>query len=116
MMNSTDEKIKQLLENSSGFLKNSFRKYTLVQDMATRLTPNKALQTVYILYLMANNDEERLKINADFWLSLEDLPLSEKEIMRKEFTQSFKNLLPLTQSLRQKVEDFVDKKSQKHAA
>jgi hypothetical protein len=49
-MNSTDEKIKNLLDESKGLLKNSFRKYVTVQEMVARLTQNKALQTVMILF------------------------------------------------------------------
>jgi hypothetical protein len=116
MMNSTDEKIKNLLNESKGLLKNSFRKYATVQDMVSRLTQNKALQTVMILFLMAKNEQERIQINNDFWLSVEVLSSEEQVSIRQEFTDSFKNMLPLANSLQQKVEDYVEIRNQKQAA
>jgi hypothetical protein len=116
MMNSTDEKIKNLLDESKGLLKNSFRKYATVQDMVSRLTQNKALQTVMILFLMAKNEQERTQINNDFWLSVEELSSEEQVSIRQEFTSSFKNMLPLANSLQQKVEDYVETRNQKQAA
>jgi hypothetical protein len=116
MMNSTDEKIKNLLEESKGLLRNSFRKYVTVQDMVSRLTQNKALQTVMILFLMAKDEDERTQINNDFWLSVEGLSSEEQVSIRQEFTSSFKNMLPLTVSLQQKVVDYLDESEQKQAA
>jgi hypothetical protein len=116
MMNSTDEKIKNLLDESKGLLKNSFRKYATVQDMVSRLTQNKALQTVMILFLMAKNEQERIQINNDFWLSAEGLSSEEQATIRQEFTSSFKNMLPLANSLQQQVEDYVENRNQKQAA
>jgi hypothetical protein len=116
MMNSTDEKIQNLLDESKGLLKNSFRKYVTVQDMVSRLTQNKALQTVMILFLMAKDEKERNQVNNDFWLSVEGLPSEEQVAIRQEFTNSFKNMLPLAVSLQGKVADYVDNSSQKQAA
>lgn len=116
MMNSTDEKMKSLLDESKGLLKNSFRKYVTVQEMVSKLTQNKALQTVMILFLMAKDEKERTQINNDFWLSVEELSSDEKASIRQEFTSSFKNMLPLAMSLQEKVEDYVENRNQKQAA
>jgi hypothetical protein len=116
MMNSTDEKIKNLLDESKGLLNNSFRKYATVQDMVSRLTQNKALQTVMILFLMAKDEQQRIQINNDFWLSVEALSSEEQVSIRQEFTDSFKNMLPLANSLQQKVEDYVEDRIQRQAA
>lgn len=111
MMNSTDEKIKNLLDESKGLLKNSFRKYVTVQEMVARLTQNKALQTVMILFLMAKDEKERTQINNDFWLSVQELSSEEQASIRQEFTSSFKNMLPLAISLAQKVGDYVENRN-----
>ncbi len=82
-------------------------KYTYVNDLVNRLTENKSLRTFYTLYLMAETDEVRLKLNQSFKeasLSLEGEALNN---FKKDFTDSFKNIMPLVKDLNNRVAEFA---------
>ena len=82
-------------------------KYTYVNDVVNRLTDNKSLQTFYTLFLMADTDEERLKLNNSFKeasLSLEGEALNN---FKKDFTDSFKKIMPLVKDLNSRVAEFA---------
>ena len=82
-------------------------KYTYVNDLVNRLTDNKSLQTFYTLFLMADTEEERLKLNNSFKeasLSLEGESLNN---FKKDFTDSFKKIMPLVKDLNSRVAEFA---------
>ncbi len=81
-------------------------KYTYVNDVVNRLTDNKSLKTFYTLFLMADTDEERLKLNDSFKeasLSLEGEALIN---FKRDFTESFKKIMPLVKDLNIRVAEF----------
>ena len=78
-----------------------------VNDLVNMLTDNKSLQTFYTLFLMADSDEERLKLNNSFKeasLSLEGEVLNN---FKKDFTESFIKIMPLVKDLNNRVAEFV---------
>ena len=82
-------------------------KYTYVNDLVNRLTDNKSLQTFYTLFLMTDTDEERLKHNNSFKaasLSLEGDALNN---FKKDFTDSFKKIMPFVRDLNSRVAEFA---------
>jgi hypothetical protein len=70
------------------------------------MTDNKALQTFYTLYLMAENEAERAQLNADFKQAWQALNGEELAVFKNEFTASFMQLLPIAQKLHQEVKAF----------
>jgi DNA-binding transcriptional regulator YbjK len=79
------------------------RKYTLVQDIVSRLTDNPAFRTFYTLYLMAETEEERKRIDQEFMREAKNLNEAEYRAFRVEFTNCVKRLPTLTSQLYQKV-------------
>ena len=82
-------------------------KYIYVNDLVNTLTDNKSLQTFYTLFLMADSDEERLKLNNSFKeasLSLEGEVLNN---FKKDFTESFIKIMPLVKDLNNRVSEFA---------
>ena len=82
-------------------------KYIYVNDFVNTLTDNKSLQTFYTLFLMADSDEERLKLNNSFKeasLSLEGEVLNN---FKKDFTESFIKIMPLVKDLNNRVSEFA---------
>lgn len=78
-------------------------KYQIVQDIVTKLTSNSAFRTFFTIYLMASNNEEREKIENDFWKELDKLPTEERQLLNAEFTRTFLQLPALTEDLKQRV-------------
>jgi hypothetical protein len=92
-------------------------KYAYVNDLVCQLTNNKSLQTFYILYLMADIDKERLKLNESFREASLSLEGEDLEHLKKDFTNSFIQILPLIKDLNMRVTEFADSlKIQKQAA
>jgi hypothetical protein len=92
-------------------------KYAYVNDLVCQLTNNKSLQTFYILYLMADTDKERLKLNESFREASLSLEGEDLEHLKKDFTNSFIKILPLIKDLNMRVTEFADSlKIQKQAA
>jgi hypothetical protein len=92
-------------------------KYAYVNDLVCQLTNNKSLQTFYILYLMADTDLERSKLNASFREASLSLEGDDLNVLKKDFTDSFKNILPLVKDLNSRVSEFAHAlKNQKQAA
>jgi hypothetical protein len=92
-------------------------KYAYVNDLVCQLTNNKSLQTFYILYLMADTDTERLKLNESFREASLSLEGEDLEHLKKDFTNSFIKILPLIKDLNMRVTEFADSlKIQKQAA
>ena len=98
----TTDKINTLLASITP-PKNVFRRYAHAQNMANRLTTNKTLQAAMVLFLMASTDEERKLINNDFEQTIQELSETEHSAFTEAFTQSFKNLLPLSDDLLNRV-------------
>lgn len=92
-------------------------KYTYVNDLVCQLTDNKALRTFYILYLMAETNEERLKLNATFNEASSFLNGEELTSFKKDFTHSFKKILPLLKDLNNSLSELNESiKAHKQAA
>lgn len=81
-------------------------KYQYVNELVNEMTSNKALQTFYTLYLMAEKEEERQQLNHDFKQAWQSLNVDELVVFKQEFTESFMQLLPIAQRLHQDVKAF----------
>jgi hypothetical protein len=84
----------------------TIHKYQYVNELVHEMTDNKALQTFYTLYLMAENEAERAQLNSDFKQAWQSLNGEELVLFKKEFTASFMQLLPIAQKLHQEVKAF----------
>lgn len=89
---------------------NVFRRYAYAQNMAHKLTTNETLRTAMVLFLMANTDTERSTINHDFDITIQELSDIDRVEFKHAFTQSFKNLLPLSSDLLMRVNAFEQHK------
>ena len=95
----------------------TFSTYAHVNEIVNKLTVNKTLQTFFTLFLMAEDDVKRSAILNDFQNAWNDLSGEEYEDMKKAFTVSFKNILPLAKDLRRRVDAFKNETHfQKQAA
>lgn len=70
------------------------RKYALVQDIVSRLTDNPAFRTFYTLYLMAETEEERKRIDQEFVRQAKTLSESEYHEFRQSLPDVPSNYLP----------------------
>jgi hypothetical protein len=84
----------------------TIHKYQYVNELVHEMTGNKALQTFYTLYLMAENEAERNQLNSDFKQAWQSLNGEELANFKKDFTASFMQLLPIAQKLHQEVKAF----------
>jgi hypothetical protein len=84
----------------------TIQKYQYVNELVHEMTQNKALQTFYTLYLMAEKEEERTQLNSDFKQAWQLLNAEELAVFKQEFTKSFMQLLPIAQRLHQEVKSF----------
>lgn len=75
------------------------KKYALVQDVVSRLTDNPTFRTFFTLYLMAEGEAERDRLDARFWQEAEQLPESEQQLLRAELTRCFLHLPMLANNL-----------------
>jgi alpha-N-acetylglucosamine transferase len=75
----------------------------MVNELVHEMTHNKALQTFYTLYLMAEKEEERQQLNSEFKQAWQSLNAEELTLFKREFTESFMRLLPIAQKLHQEV-------------
>ncbi len=85
---------------------NKIYKYQYVNELVREMTTNKAFQTFYTLYLMAEKEEERQQLNHDFKQAWQSLSVDELVVFKQEFTESFMQLLPIAQRLHQEVKAF----------
>ena len=81
-------------------------KYQYVNELVREMTSNKALQTFYTLYLMAEKEADRQQLNHDFKQAWQSLSVDELVVFKQEFTESFMQLLPIAQKLHQEVKAF----------
>jgi hypothetical protein len=92
-------------------------KYGYVHELVCQLTDNKSLRTFYTLYLMADSDEERKRINHTFHEASNVLEAEDLLILKKDFTESYKKILPLLKDLNNRVSEMANSlKMQKKAA
>jgi ABC-type sulfate transport system substrate-binding protein len=84
----------------------TMHKYQYVNELVREMTANKALQTFYTLYLMAEDEAQRQQLNRDFKEAWQSLNADELVTFKQEFTKSFKQLLPIAQKLHQEVKAF----------
>ncbi len=92
----------------------TIHKYQYVNELVHEMTDNKALQTFYTLYLMADNEVDRTLLNNEFKQAWQSLSAEELIVFKQAFTESFMRLLPIAQKLHQEVKDFP--KEMKQAA
>ena len=81
-------------------------KYQYVNELVREMTANKALQTFYTLYLMAEKEQDRQQLNSDFRQAWQTLSADELVVFKQEFTESFRQLLPIAKRLHQEVKAF----------
>ena len=84
----------------------TLHKYAQINDLICQLTNNKSLRTFYILFLMAETDEERFKLNETFNEASLSLEGEELNILKRDFTDSFKKVLPLLKDLNKRITEF----------
>lgn len=84
----------------------TIHKYQYVNELVHEMTDNKALQTFYTLYLMAEKEEDRAQLNRAFKEAWQSLSAEELIVFKQEFTESFMQLLPIAQKLHQEVKTF----------
>jgi hypothetical protein len=84
----------------------TIHKYQYVNELVHEMTDNKALQTFYTLYLMADKEEERIQLNTELKQACQALSEEDLIIFKQAFTASFKQLLPIAQKLHQEVKNF----------
>jgi murein L,D-transpeptidase YafK len=84
----------------------TIHKYQYVNDLVREMTSNRSLQTFYTLYLMAEKEEDRQQMNKDFKQAWQSLNAEELVVFKKEFTESFRQLLPIAQKLHEAVKSF----------
>jgi ABC-type sulfate transport system substrate-binding protein len=84
----------------------TIHKYQYVNELVHEMTDNKALQTFYTLYLMADKEAERIQLNTEFKQAWQSLSAEELAVFKQAFTESFKQLLPIAQKLHQEVKTF----------
>ena len=84
----------------------TIHKYQYVNELVHEMTDNKALQTFYTLYLMADKEEERRQLNAELRQAWQSLSAEELTTFKQAFTESFKQLLPIAQKLHQEVKNL----------
>jgi hypothetical protein len=84
----------------------TIHKYQYVNELVHEMTNNKALQTFYPLYLMAETETERTLLSSEFKNAWQLLNGEELAIFKKEFTASFMQLLPIAQKLHKEVKAF----------
>ena len=84
----------------------TIQKYQYVNELVHEMTDNKALQTFYILYLMAEKEADRAQLNSEFKNAWQSLTAEELVVFKQAFTESFMQLLPIAQKLHQAVTTF----------
>ena len=91
-------------------------KYSQVYQLISKLTENDVLKTFYTLLLMAETEEERLKIDSKFWDELKSLPSEEQTVLKSAFREATRKLPFLTNDLLMRVKDFSVSRFPKKAA
>ncbi|MBV6439748.1 MAG: hypothetical protein DYG98_09790 [Haliscomenobacteraceae bacterium CHB4] len=74
-------------------------KYALVQNVVNRLTDDPTFRTFFTLYLMAEGEAERNRLDERFWKEADQLPEPEQQLLRAELTRCFLRLPMLTNNL-----------------
>ncbi len=91
-------------------MKPNLYKYARVNELVCQITANKSLQTFFMLYLMAEDEVQKDKLNYEFreaWKHLSELEIKN---LKKDFTNSFKKLLPLSKELHKEVSSYKTEK------
>jgi hypothetical protein len=91
-------------------------KYSTVHNMVMELTDDAVLRTFFTLYFMADNDIEQAKIEQSFWAVLEELPSSEKSLMKEKLRKTLFNVQPIVEELGRDVEVYLAHSQPKKAA
>ena len=97
-------------------MKSNLHKYARVNELVCQITTNKSLQTFFILYLMAEDEAQKNKLNQDFKEAWQQLPLAELDNFKQDFTASLKKLLPLAKELLKEVSTYKTELSQTRLA
>lgn len=97
-------------------MKTNLYKYARVNELVCQITTNKSLQTFFILYLMAEDEAQKNKLNQDFKEAWQQLPLAELDNFKQDFTASLKKLLPLAKELLKEVSTYKTELSQTRLA
>ena len=74
-------------------------KYALVQDVVSRLTDDPTFRTFFTLYLMAEGEAERNRLDERFWREADQLAEPEQQLLRAELTRCFLRLPMLANNL-----------------
>jgi hypothetical protein len=83
------------------------KKYALVQNVVSRLTDDPVFRTFFTLYLMAEGDDERHRLDDRFWKEADQLPELEQQLMRAELTRCFLRLPMLANDLMERSTDLA---------
>lgn len=83
-------------------------RYFNVNKLVNSLTDNEGLKTYYTLLLMADTPSEKEAVDDRFWQKFDELPQSEKALMRLALQEAEKNLLAATKNLHQEIKEYKD--------
>lgn len=78
-------------------------KYIKIYDIVNRLTDDKTFKTFFVLYLMADNQEERSILNDRFWGDAAELSKEKQQLLKAELTRCFLKLPKLVNELAYKA-------------
>ena len=81
-------------------------RYLNVNNLVNNLTNNAALKTYYTLLLMADTSDEKEAVDKRFWQKFEELPQTDKTLMRRALQAAEKQLLLATQKVHQEVKTY----------
>jgi hypothetical protein len=84
----------------------TIHKSNIINELVDEMTSNKALQTFYKQYLIAEKEEEKQQLNQDFKRTWQSLNADDLAILKREFTDGFRQLLPIAKGLRNEVNCF----------
>ena len=83
------------------------KKYALVQNVVNRLTDDLTFRTFFTLYLMAEGEMERNRLDERFWKEADQLSESEQQLLRAELTRCFLRLPMLAGNLLERTSTAV---------
>lgn len=87
-------------------------RYFNVNKLVNTLTDNEGLKTYYTLLLMAETSTEKEAVDKRFWQKFDELPQTEKPLMRRALQEAEKNLLAATKNLHQEIKEYKDEYGQ----
>ena len=81
-------------------------RYISVNKFVNQLTEHEDLKTFFTLLLMAENPEQKKKIEENFLLDIERLDVQNREFLLESYRQTLPQLLKLSRALRAEVKEF----------